>query len=176
MSTRELFAGAITAVAPVNLIDASEIRQVPDTQEVFLYPDSSASIIVEILERVDPVDYQAAAKFHFDSLAHDNSAARSEITSVDLIPNDRGDRTPSVIVLSGTQRVQKFNRSSLDEVLILMAIYRVTEKNTDIVVTFNIPTESEDGGALDAQGVQIIRSHFDKFSQSLQIINFDLFA
>ncbi len=79
-------------------------------------------------------------------------------------------------MLSGTQRVQKFNRSSLDEVLILMAIYRVTEKNTDIVVTFNIPTESEDGGALDAQGVQIIRSHFDKFSQSLQIINFDLFA
>lgn len=39
-----------------------DIRQVPDTQEVFLYPDSSVSIIVEILQRIDPPDFRDAAK------------------------------------------------------------------------------------------------------------------
>jgi hypothetical protein len=34
----------------------SDIRQVPDTQEVFMYPDSDLSIIVEILESVEPAD------------------------------------------------------------------------------------------------------------------------
>jgi hypothetical protein len=31
----------------------SDIRQVPDTQEVFIYPHSNISIIVEILQRVE---------------------------------------------------------------------------------------------------------------------------
>lgn len=41
----------------------SQLRQVPDTQEVFLYPDSDVSIIAEILERVEPSDFSEAAKF-----------------------------------------------------------------------------------------------------------------
>lgn len=41
----------------------SQLRQVPDTQEVFLYPDSDVSIIVEILERVEPSDFSEAARF-----------------------------------------------------------------------------------------------------------------
>jgi hypothetical protein len=40
-----------------------DIRQVPDTQEVLLYPDSDVSLIFEILERVDEEDPQDAAKF-----------------------------------------------------------------------------------------------------------------
>lgn len=47
------------------------LRQVPDNQEVFAYPDSSISIIVEVLERVTKEDDQEAAKFgspfHFAS-------------------------------------------------------------------------------------------------------------
>lgn len=38
-------------------------RQVPNSQEVFLYPDSSISIIVEVLERVAENDDEEAAKF-----------------------------------------------------------------------------------------------------------------
>jgi hypothetical protein len=41
----------------------SDLRQVPDTQEVFVYPDSQISIIVEILERVASNDDAEAAKF-----------------------------------------------------------------------------------------------------------------
>ncbi len=41
----------------------SDLRQVPDTQEVFLYPDSGVSIIFEVLQRVDKEDDQDAARY-----------------------------------------------------------------------------------------------------------------
>lgn len=176
MSVRELFGGAITAITPRNLIDASDIRQVPDTQEVFLYPDSSISIIVEILQRVDPPDFHDAAKFHFDSLAHDNNALQSNVESVDVIPNDRGDRTPSAIVLSGHQVVRKFNQATPDQVLVLMALYRVEEKGIDLVVTFNVPLHSNDGGEVGESGRDIARTQFDTLVRSLTIVDFGLFA
>ncbi|KIY68709.1 Mog1p/PsbP-like protein [Cylindrobasidium torrendii FP15055 ss-10] len=174
MSLKELFGGAITALAPTNLIDASEIRQVPDTQEVLLYPDSDVSIIVEVLERVQPSDYREAAKFHFGSLAHDNSAADSTVLSVDIVPNDRGDGTPDAIILDGSQHVQKFNRTTLDTVHILMAVYRLVQKNVDLVVTFNIPVGAEDGSGLET--LQRTRTQFEQFSRSLRIVDFSLFA
>ena len=87
---RELFGGAITATLPNRLIDAScvphrplvacqltsstlqrVLRQVPDTQEVFLYPDSPASIILEILEKVDVADAKDAARYDESSTSSD---------------------------------------------------------------------------------------------------------
>ncbi|KAJ8078569.1 hypothetical protein AAF712_001430 [Marasmius tenuissimus] len=171
-----LFGGTITANGPSGLLDASDIRQVPDTQEVFLFPNSSVSIIVEILERVQPSDYEEAVKFHFGSLAHDNNATSEKVDSVSVIPNDRGDKTPSAIVLSGMQSVSKYNRTQVDEVRILMALYRVEEKPIDLVVTFNVPLTSADGGAIDAQGLKAVEQQFDTFIRSLKIVDFGLFA
>ncbi|ESK93002.1 ran guanine nucleotide release factor [Moniliophthora roreri MCA 2997] len=171
-----LFGGAVTANAPSNLLDASDVRQVPDTQEVFLFPDSSVSIIVEILERVKPTQYSDAIKFHFDSLAHDNNAVFEQIDSVNIIANDRSDKTPSAITLSGVQRVSKFNRTQPDEVKILMALYRVEEKAIDLVVTFNVPVIAEDGGAVGQDGLRVVEEQFDTFVRSLRIVDFGLFA
>lgn len=79
--SRDLFGGAITVLVPPALVDASyvycwyiflssinqiygsQLRQVPDTQEVLLYSDSDISLIIEILERVEPDDFPDAAKF-----------------------------------------------------------------------------------------------------------------
>ncbi|THU99357.1 Mog1p/PsbP-like protein, partial [Dendrothele bispora CBS 962.96] len=172
----QLFGGAITTEAPHNLIDASDIRQVPDTQEVFLFPNSAISIIVEVLQRVEPADSKDAVKFHFDSLAHDNSATSSEVLSVDIVPNDRGDLTPSAVLLSGFQTVTKFNRTAQDQVRILMALYRVEDRGIDLVVTFNVPVTSQDGGAVDSNGFETARQQFDTFVRSLRIVDFGLFA
>ncbi|TRM61745.1 hypothetical protein BD626DRAFT_405360 [Schizophyllum amplum] len=177
-AVRDLFGGAITARAPTTLIDASDLRQVPDTQEVFLYPDSSASIIVEVLQRVERTYFDDAIRFHFNSLAHDNDAQASTVTNVSVIPNDRaGDQTPSTIILSGVQSVAKFNRATLDEVRVLMALYRVESKGIDLVVTFNVPTStSEDSGAVKSEQWMVIESDFKTFVTSLQIVDFGLFA
>ncbi|KIW69661.1 hypothetical protein PV04_05525 [Phialophora macrospora] len=45
---RQLYGGAMAVELPVELIDSSDIRQIPDHQEVFLSPTTLTSIIFEI--------------------------------------------------------------------------------------------------------------------------------
>ncbi|KAF4614719.1 hypothetical protein D9613_002786 [Agrocybe pediades] len=195
---RELFGGAITATTAQDLVDASDVRQVPDTQEVFMYRDSNVSIVVEILEQVEPSHFNDAIRhvsplivmfvrfidqsvylhdrFHFDSLAHDNSAENTQVETVYRVPNDRGDDTPSATILKGIQFVPKFNHTTPDKVQILMALYRIEEKSIDLVVTFNIPLQVVGGGAVDQRQLEKAQADFDVFSRSLRIVDFGLFA
>ncbi|KAJ9604045.1 hypothetical protein H2200_011568 [Cladophialophora chaetospira] len=53
-AVRELYGGAMKVELPVELIDSSDIRQVPDHQEVFLSPTTLTSIIFEINTYVLP--------------------------------------------------------------------------------------------------------------------------
>nr|GAT61231.1 predicted protein [Mycena chlorophos] len=175
-TTRELFGGAITATTPTNLVDASDLRQVPDNQEVFLFPDSSVSIIVEVLQRVDAQDNDSAIRFHFDSLAHDNSADSATVEAIVVLPNTRGDKTPSAVTLSGVQTVAKFNKSDRDQVRVLMGLYRIQEKPVDLVVTFNVPVRAQDKGAVDEDGWKQAQTQFEAFVRSLRIVDFGLFA
>jgi Ran-interacting Mog1 protein len=47
-STRDLYGGAITAQLPTDFLDASDLRQVPDHQEVYLSPRTLTSAVLEI--------------------------------------------------------------------------------------------------------------------------------
>lgn len=53
-ATTPLYGGAITAKLPSDYLDASDLRQVPDTQEVRLSRTSLTSVVVDILERAQP--------------------------------------------------------------------------------------------------------------------------
>jgi Ran-interacting Mog1 protein len=64
-----LFGGALHAQIPSSFIDVSALRQVPDHQEVFVQHDGFASIMFDVLERVDAASDEDAVKFHFDDLA-----------------------------------------------------------------------------------------------------------
>jgi len=169
---RNLFGDTITFSIPPRCIDVSEIRQVPDNQEVFLYPDSPISIIVEVLERVAENDDEEAAKFHFSSLAGDNSAASSSIERVSRIPGDRGGDTPSPIVLHGTQLVHKFNSAVLDTVRIFLAVFRIKSKNVDLVLSMNVPLETVEGRVDDTK----YQLDFDTAVKSLHVLDFGLFV
>lgn len=153
-----------------------DIRQVPDTQEVFLYPDSGVSVIIEILQRVEPDDLTEAAKFHFDSLAHDNSAASATVKSIEQVPNERKDETPTATTLVGVQQIAKFNRSDEDTVEILLVLYRVQSKNIDLVLTFNVPGAAQDGEAVGEAGRNSALRDFTTAVKSLKIVDFGLFA
>jgi len=177
LTKRDLFGGSITAFAPSNLIDASVLRQIPDTQEVLLYPDSSVSIVIEILEKVEPSDISDAIKFHFDSLAHDDSALSATVEDVVVFaPNRDNSSSELSAILFGYQRVRKYNQPAPDDIRVLMALYRLEQKPIDVVVTFNIPVKSSDGGAVSDEGLITIRNHFSEFTGSLQIVNYELFA
>lgn len=114
-------------------------------------------------------------RFHFDALAHDNSAEKAEIEQIGGIPNARRDATPSAIVLQGTQLIKKSDPDAADTVKILMALYRVQEKNVDLLATFNIPLVQASGVMSEAEFLKTTHD-FREFATSLKIIDFGLFA
>lgn len=56
---RSLFGGSISIKIPNDFNDVSEFRQVPDNQEVFVFKDSDASIVIELLETPSNSDDEA---------------------------------------------------------------------------------------------------------------------
>ncbi|MBW0524862.1 hypothetical protein O181_064577 [Austropuccinia psidii MF-1] len=210
----DLFGGSIKISLPKNLVDASQMRQVPDEQEVFVSPDSSnLSVIVEVLEAVDPDNDSeflqlnqtqssglkdshptSVIKYHFYSLAHDNSATTSSINSIEFpadlsyFTKDLGTikHTPEPILLHGLQLVSKFNRpdSEADQVYIWMALWRLRgigsgDLGTDLVLTFNLPDLSNAHLTQDQSfqhSLQRVSKLFHMAAKSLSIVDWLLFA
>ncbi|KAH9967891.1 Mog1p/PsbP-like protein [Russula dissimulans] len=178
----DLFGGAITVSLPEDFFDASLLRQVPDTQEVYLSSDSDDSIIVEILERVSQSDSAGAARFHFEAIAHDNDAFSSSVDDVNEIPNDHVDQIneiPSIAVLSGRQDVTKFNKTSVDDVRIFLALYRLKERGVrgvDLVLSLNFPMKASDDIIRTEEQYHAAKDTFLSIARTLHIIDFGLFA
>jgi len=72
---RQLFGGAITCDIPTAWRDVSDVRQVPDHQEVW-QEMGGAVLVVEILQRQE-VDDAQAAQFFFSDLAESNGITSS---------------------------------------------------------------------------------------------------
>ncbi|XP_048090835.1 ran guanine nucleotide release factor isoform X2 [Alosa alosa] len=125
---RPLFGGALSATFPPSVQDISELREIPDNQEVFAHRDTDQSIIVELLEYQSQVENEDAAKYHFEDVAGSNKASEPgtcEVRSVQAIPKAELSlqQCASAWLLTGGQLVSKFNE----------------EFSTDVLVTFNDP-------------------------------------
>ncbi len=83
---------------------------------------------------------------------------------------------PPAVVLQGSQFVKKFNKQTSDTVVILMALYRIQKKSVDLVVTYNVPVESAEGGAATASQKERAVQDFHAFVRSLRITDYNLFA
>ena len=114
-------------------------------------------------------------RFHFNALAHDNSAVSETVLEVSS-SSARNGETPAPVLLYGTQNVHKFNATVPDEVQIFLALYRIPNKNVDLVMSMNVPTKSTDGGAVSADELAASRNVFQTAASSLTIVDFGLFA
>lgn len=147
-----LFGGAITLSLDGDYLDASDVRQVPDNQEVLLSRTTNVSVIVEVLQCVathtDADGMRQGVHDHFDSLAHDNSAQDTKIERVDALecaPQTVG-ATPAPSLLYGTQVIPKFGKvQDLDTVHVYVALWRLPSKNVDLVLSVNDPEPSRMG-------------------------------
>ncbi|CAH8517013.1 unnamed protein product [Schistosoma margrebowiei] len=145
MQSHPLFDGAFQCLLPTNVVDASDLRQIPDNQEVFVHPSTSQSITIDILEYVDASNHEDAARMHFNEIGAANEATDSNISSLRTVSLHNPDPyCSSVVLLSGQQKVSKFNQSNEDVVFIYMALYRYTQFQADVLVVVNNP-DGEDG-------------------------------
>jgi hypothetical protein len=104
-------------------------------------------------------------RFHFSSLAYDNSAISSDVTSSTAADY------PSPTLLHGVQRIAKYNlpESEADTVDIYQALWRIPDKNADLVLTANAPR----GKTRDEQeGERVWR----EAATSLRVVDLGLFV
>lgn len=139
-----LFGGALSAVIPPSATDISNLREIPDNQEVFAHAHTDQSIIVELLEYQSQVPDQDAARYHFEDIAGSNRALEPGAFQVtNVIPLSKSELSLSQCssgwFLTGTQSVSKFNEEARNTVTIHLGLFRLPQFSTDILVTFNDP-------------------------------------
>ncbi|XP_065061246.1 ran guanine nucleotide release factor-like [Rhopilema esculentum] len=139
-----LFGGAITCFLPVHCIDASTIREVADHQEVFCHKESDQSIIIDILEYQEQAKGEEGPRYHFLDIAEANEAlSTSNIALIEQIPKDYISLSESqeAWYLNGTQTVSKFNEEAGNIIQVYLALFRLPQFGTDLVITMNNPVQ-----------------------------------
>lgn len=183
--TRPLFGGALSAAIPFSATDISDLREIPDNQEVFAHPHTDQSLIVELVEYQGQVEDQDAAKYHFEDIASSNKALAAgafEVTNV--VPLSKSEVSLSdcstAWMLTGTQCVAKFNEEARNMVTLHLGLFRLPQFSTEILVTFNDPQrinpESSSAASLETHREPWTVLDFQRLLQTLTLHNPGLFG
>ncbi|XP_070561997.1 ran guanine nucleotide release factor-like [Ptychodera flava] len=143
-----LFGGAMTIALPQGANDVSSVREIPDNQEVFTHPSTDQSIIIEIMEYQD-IEDQNAPSYHFEDISESNNSTSSQVEVSEQIPKEQiaMKQCKSAWFLSGKQLVAKFNEQAQNTINIYVALYRLPEYETDILLTLNDPVSISIGSS-----------------------------
>lgn len=139
----ELFGGAITANTPSNFADVSNIRQVPDNQEVYLDKSGLTSLTFDITERVSHLSTdKEALEYHFADIVAEGDTKNiwSVVENVEL-PNFPP--TTPILALTAITKppasTVAANALTLTHTDVHFTLIRLVEQSTDVVITLNTP-------------------------------------
>ncbi|CRG87796.1 Ran-interacting protein Mog1, putative [Talaromyces islandicus] len=99
---RPLFGGAITGTIPQGWLDASDLRQVPDHQEIFLSATTLSNLIVEINEYVSAQEAPPAAAGPGSGTDEENKGVSAALYHL----QDLCDEDDTMAIVSAPRRVQ----------------------------------------------------------------------
>uniref|UniRef100_A0A665VXI4 Ran guanine nucleotide release factor n=1 Tax=Echeneis naucrates TaxID=173247 RepID=A0A665VXI4_ECHNA len=185
MSPHPLFGGALSAVIPHSAADVSELREIPDNQEVFAHAHTDQSLIVELVEYQGQIADQDSARYHFEDIAGSNKALEPgafEVTSVTALPKSDLllSECSSAWMLTGTQCVSKFNEEARNTVTLHLGLLRLPQFSTDVLITFNDPqsisSDSSSAAAVGTHGVPWTVEDFQRLLRTLTLHNPGLFG
>ena len=152
-----LYGGAMLADMPKSFADASQFREVPDHQEVWVDTSSDRSVIIEILEKKDVPD-EEAMEFFLADLAAFNDAKESKLLSTrSASPEEVPHLNCRVFLALGQQMAAKFQEEDVHPVTIHAAVLRLPEVDTDILITLNDPEASDESSGILAQLLKTFR-------------------
>lgn len=126
----------------------SQIRQIPDHQEVYSDATTDQSIIIELNNYIEQTECNETTigTYYMNDLAEVNEATNTRIlvqqssftaTELPLFQDNQDNITAYYII--GEQHISKFKEQARNIIHIYMAIIRLKNVKTDLLVTFNIP-------------------------------------
>lgn len=138
---RPLFGGRISSTFPNRFQDVSDIRQVPDHQEVFVDPSRDESLIVELLEFKPDIADNGSAAWFLQDLAREQDAEGTvviEQSGVLEAPGLMYNNIPAVVTTAvGQMAISKGRqgREAQNIVKVYLANLRVKGVDTDVLIT-----------------------------------------
>lgn len=175
----ELFGGAIKTQLSNEFVDASDFRQIPDNQEVYVHGTIDDSIIFDLMEKIDNTNDFQALKEHLDDITQINTAdpesqlVQLYVETYPLTKSIKSRASPAYITVAiepakkwgrHTKLLDSANASSqtqentelLDEPLLvlILVLVRLPDVGTDFVISYNVPITKVD----DLQSLQTVFS------------------
>lgn len=154
-----VFGGAIQVEIPGGMLDASEFRQVPDNQEVFVVGDAGLSLlgpedslIVELMEMVEPQDDEKAVAEHIKEISELNGVL-GEWKRVDQVG---APGTFPGYVVTVTEPAMKWGRDNEGVLVLVLGIVRLHKVTTDVLVSLNLPVSNDQDVAAREQTGQAV--------------------
>ncbi|KAI1165305.1 Mog1p/PsbP-like protein [Nemania serpens] len=154
-----LFGGALVCDLPTKFADVSQLRQVPDNQEVYIDKDGFTSIIIEINERVGGDGSSAeidgrALTTHLEGIIGEDvdrlkvwnttptqfSKLDEDIPAYTLIATLSPQAPPpSTEAESSSSSSSAPRPSAPDFTAIILTLVRLEHEQTDLLITVNVP-------------------------------------
>ncbi|ESQ28269.1 hypothetical protein EUTSA_v10019150mg [Eutrema salsugineum] len=138
---RPLFGGAISSAFPQRFQDASNIRQVPDHQELFVDPSRDESLIFELLDFKTEVGDNGSASWFLEDLAREQDAEGFKLIEQSEVVEAPGlsfRNIPAVVTTAvGEMAISKGRqgREAQNLVRVYVANLRLKGVETDALVT-----------------------------------------
>lgn len=138
---RPLFGGAIVSIFPQRFQDVSNVRQVPDHQEVFVDPARDESLIFELLDLKTDVPDQGSAAWFLQDLANEQDAEGTMVLEQSGVIQADGlqfeNTLPIITTAVGQMAISKGKqgREAQNIVKVYLANLRLKEVSTDVLIT-----------------------------------------
>ncbi|KAL6652619.1 hypothetical protein ACP70R_011544 [Stipagrostis hirtigluma subsp. patula] len=138
---RPLFGGAISSTFPARFQDVSNIRDVPDHQEVFVDPDRDESLIFELLDLKGEVEDAGSALWFLRDIANEQDAGDNMVVEHSGTLELAGLRLGEAPALAGTAIGQlavskgRQGREAQNIVRLYLANIRLKNAATDVLIT-----------------------------------------
>ncbi|KAK3985634.1 hypothetical protein QBC44DRAFT_334763 [Cladorrhinum sp. PSN332] len=145
-----LFGGAIVVDIPTKFADVSKLRQVPDSQEVYIDKDGFTSIIIDITERVGPAggglerDGRALTT-HLEELVGEDVDSVKVWNTTETQLSHLED-TPAYTLIATQTPKQRSSEGDVasrngapDFTALILTLIRLEKESTDILITINVP-------------------------------------
>ncbi|EEF38202.1 ran guanine nucleotide release factor [Ricinus communis] len=138
---RPLFGGAITTSFPLRFQDVSNIRQVPDHQEVFVDPARDESLIFELLDFKHDIGDNGSATWFLQDLANEQDAEGCTLIEQSGVVEAPGllyrDNPTVVSTAVGQMNISKGRqgREAQNVVRVYLANIRLKGVSSDVLIT-----------------------------------------
>ena len=190
-SPRELYGGLIRAALPENYIDASDLRQIPDHQGVFLSPKTLTSLIFEINEYVSTTTDAAAVDFHFKDViaepdhVYGNLSGPTQVTMAAASLNQypayicEGSITSPEVDKNASSALplewQQDPQTNDYYTKVYQLVVRLVKYETDLCVRINVPLremQSQEEATAEEDFAKVM---MEKIVATFDVVNFGLF-